>query len=593
MSNQPPNKPTPYKAAGQANRILRPVAALILAFILLGQGIATPFVKDAEPQSAQWIVDIVHNGRWLLPLDYYGLVDRKPPLFYWMAAGISEATGGYVDETRARVVSLIAAAALATVVLEWTAAMLGTASGWLAFFFLIGSYAFASRATTALTDMLMSAFLIAVYYLIHPALDETRVARSRIVTAGLLLGLGVLTKGPIVIVLFGFAAAIYLLMLRRNPFILLTRGWPWMIFAIAIVIAAGWYIPAFLAGRANDLSGVFIDENFGHFMPASMGGTGEAARPVYYILVRLLSGALPLTLLLPAIGIAFARDEFVPSARRPLFFQLAMVLAVLIFFSAASAKRDDYILPALPPLATLFAGLFTEVRTEGRASAAKVRDITCLAILALVFVATIGVTAIGNGLLTLGSLSAQLQSSDASYASIVVDGLARQNLPFIVFEVALVVACYVAFTGYRRNNAARIGAGLAALCVAGSVIWNGVVRPIETYSRSQVAFAAQVRALAAGSPVYVAYFDPEFAWYYGPDAPPLPGAIAQHGAQANQQVYLVARPRELNRLAPPVRRSIHLVLQSHLLGGGGPPALYAIGTAQSPDEPKGDSSKAN
>ena len=36
-----------------------------------------------------------------------------------------------------------------------------------------------------------------------------------------------------------------------------------------------------------------------------------------------------------------------------------LVLAVLVFFSIASSKRDDYILPAMPGLAILFAALFT------------------------------------------------------------------------------------------------------------------------------------------------------------------------------------------------------------------------------------------
>src|SRR5438445_9723736 len=144
------------------SRTIRVAAAFAIALALLGQGIATPFVKDAEPQSAQWIVDIVQNGRWLLPLDYYGLVDRKPPLFYWLSAGLAEATGGRVDEIRARAVSLIAGATLAVLVLEWTASALGLASGWLAFFFLIGSYALASGVRSDLTDMLRVLLQLAI-----------------------------------------------------------------------------------------------------------------------------------------------------------------------------------------------------------------------------------------------------------------------------------------------------------------------------------------------------------------------------------------------------------------------------------------------
>jgi hypothetical protein len=41
-------------------------------------------------------------------------------------------------------------------------------------------------------------------------------------------------------------------------------------------------------------------------------------------------------------------------------------------------------------------------------------------------------------------------------------------------------------------------------------------------------------------------------------------------------MYVVARPRELARIAPPLRRRLKLVLQSDLIGGGGPPALYEL-----------------
>src|ERR1700693_2639635 len=80
-----------------------PIAiAFTLALAILSLGIAAPFEKDAEPQSAQWVVDIAHNGNWLLPHDYYDFVERKPPLFYWLGAIGVKLAGGQVDEARAR-----------------------------------------------------------------------------------------------------------------------------------------------------------------------------------------------------------------------------------------------------------------------------------------------------------------------------------------------------------------------------------------------------------------------------------------------------------------------------------------------------------
>lgn len=551
--------------------------AFAIALVVLGLGISSPFQKDAEPQSAQWIVDIVRNGHWLLPHDYYGFVDRKPPLFYWLSAIVAKASGNHVGETRARAVSLIAGAGLATEAMAWTSAAFGGGCGWLAFAFMLGMYGFASRATTALTDMLMTFLIFSAYILLRPNLDGSP-TRSRGAIAAVLLGFAVLTKGPVAIVLVAMAAFIYMLLMRANPFSLMRRSWPWTVLAIATAIAAAWYIPACLAGRGSDLSGVFIDENFGHFMPASMGGTGEAARPIYYIVMRLFGGAMPLALLTPALIAALIGRGLPAKARRPLMFQLAFALAVVLLFSAASAKRDDYILPALPPLAILFAGLFAPV-VDGAGSSRRVsilRDAVVVAIAIAIPVATIG-TAVAMRLgERLGHVGAYLQSSDASYAAIFLRGLARMSAPFAGFFAAVLIGSAIALIAWRRGRTLISGAGLAIICIAASTLWTGVLRPAEARTRSVGPFTAAVKNRVGGTPLYVAFDDMEFAWYYGSGVPALPRTIARSGLPPGERAYLVARPWELARLSRRVRRSLTPVLESHVLGGGGPPSLYEI-----------------
>lgn len=566
-------------------KVLGIAVAFVIAFAILSQGITAPFEKDAEPQSAQWIAGIVQQGHWLLPHDYYGFVNRKPPLFYWLSAAVAKATGGNLDEVRARTVSLIAGAALAASVMAWSAAQIGAAQGWLAFLFLLGTYGFASRATVALTDMLMSLILFALYCVLWPPL-EGAVSWRRTFSAGVLLGLAILTKGPVTIVLVALAAFIYLLISHRNPLVFAASGWPWIILALATAIAAAWYVPALIAGRASGLTAVFVDENFGHFMPASMGGTGEAARPVYYILLRLLGGALPLAFLLPALVMAFVYAAFPVQARKPLEFQLAMVLAVLLLFSAASAKRDDYILPALPPLAILFAALFTQPAAvaaaaaagpagEHRGFAARIRDATVALIAAAMIAGTAAALVFLRRGASAGGFAFRLHSADASYAAIFADGFAHLTPPFVFFTVAVTAGSIIVFAALARRRAVITGAGLAILCLAGSVLWTGTLRPAEARTRSLAAFAAAVRSRVSG-PLYVAWDDPEFAWYYGRGVPALPREIARSGPPPGATVYLVARPHELLRLAPPVRHNLKTLLQSNVLGGGGPPALYLI-----------------
>ena len=247
-------RPDTTAAASRAT-VLHPATlaiAALFAFIVLVQGISAPFQKDAEPQSAEWIQSIVRDGHWLIPSDAYGYTDRKPPLFYWLSALVAKSTGGTVDEARARAVSLVAGVALATAVLAWTAANVGASEGWLAFIFMLGTYGFASRATEALTDMILTFLLFAAYCRLATLVDnsepQARAAPGRTMQAGAILGLAVLAKGPVAIVLCALAASIYMLIERRNPIALIRQRWPWQVVAIAVAIGAVWYVPAAIAG---------------------------------------------------------------------------------------------------------------------------------------------------------------------------------------------------------------------------------------------------------------------------------------------------------------------------------------------------------
>jgi 4-amino-4-deoxy-L-arabinose transferase-like glycosyltransferase len=603
----PAQNPAPLSFADENPGVIAPRGALgrfasiaiafAIALAILSLGITAPFEKDVEPQSAQWVVDIAHHGNWLLPHDYYDLVERKPPLFYWLGAVGVKLSGGQVDEARARMPSLEAGAAVAALAMDWAAADLGAAAGWLAFFFLLGMYGFAARATLALTDMLMTFFLMAEWRIIRAQLDSAP-SWPRTIFAGMILGLGILVKGPVIAVLIAVAAVLYLATLRRNPLRLATRAWPWAWITIALAAAAVWYVPAFIAGRANAWGGVFIDENFGHFLPARMGGTGEAARPIYYIVMRLLGGTLPLSFLLPALAVAFAQRAFAPPERRAMFYQLAMALAVVVLFSASSAKRDDYILPAIPPLAILFAALFSDaiampavaapdaagLRATHDSNVPIVRDLTAVAIalvMLLGVVATIIIARAGGSLEVFGI---RLQSSDASFADFFLSGMTHLRPAFVAFATAIAIGATVVVSGFARGTPLRTGAGLAILCLAGSLLWTGLLKPQVARTRSLRPFAAAAKARVGAAPLYVAFMDPEFAWYYGSGVPPLPRTIAKTGPDPATTIYFVARPNELVRLAPPVRRSLSLVLPSSVLGGN-PPSLYLLGSPEKPPTP--------
>jgi 4-amino-4-deoxy-L-arabinose transferase-like glycosyltransferase len=548
--------------------------AFVAALIVLAQGANAPFQKDAEPQSAEWIASVVHDGDWLVPRDAYGFIDRKPPLYYWLSAMVCELAGGSVDEVTARAVSIVAAAALAVEILAWTAAEVGAAEGWLAFLFILGTYGYAARAPLALTDMLLTLFVMSALVILYP-IAEGMVSPRRALAAGAVIGLAILTKGPVALVLVGLTVFIYLLLRRRNPLRELRRGWPWIAAGVAVAIAACWYVP-WLESGAPHVGEIFLQENFGHFLPARLGGTGEASRPVWYIVARLAGGALPLVLLVPAALTGFARGGFKGEKRVALIYQASLTLAVIVFFSAASAKRDDYILPALPGIAILCAAVFA----LGPAAfgspgywAVRLRDAAVVLIAAAMLAGMVAAIVIARARL---ALPVKLQSSDADLLALFLSGLREFRPSFAAFAIAVGLGALAVFIALWRRQALWAGAAVGALSLAGSVFFNAALRPELARHRSVKSFAREIAARIDGAPLYVVHDDNfELAFYYGHGVPPL---IGKHRAPppAGRTIYLLAYPAELARVPAPLRDRMTLVMQSDLIGRGGPPALYEI-----------------
>jgi 4-amino-4-deoxy-L-arabinose transferase-like glycosyltransferase len=575
-------------ASGRRPGALMIAVAIAAAVVVLAQGASAPFEKDAEPQSAEWIISVVRDGHWLIPRDFYGEIDRKPPLYYWLSAIATRISGRGVDEVRARTVSIIAATALAAEILVWTAAEIGAAEGWLAFLFLLGTYGFASRATLALTDMLLLFLMMSAYLILYRIVEPARTAGDpangrnelpRALAAGAVIGLAILTKGPIALILVGLAIFIFLLMRGQNPLGRLRESWPWLTAAVAIAMAACWYVPWLMTGGPH-VRRIFVEENFGHFLPRRFGGTGEAARPVWYFIARLIGGSLPLMVLMPAAAAGFARDGFAERKRAPLLYQASFLLAVILFFSAASAKRDDYILPALPGVAILCAAMFAlepRARHSRARWAPRLRDWAVVGIGAAMLAMTAGAILIACARI---ALPIKLQSSDADFMALFLGGIAEWRPAFVILEIAIAAGALIALWAGARRRPLAAGLAVGALSLCGSVFFNAVLRPELASRRSLGSFAGEIHARIGGAPLYVVRGDNfELSYYYGRGVPALFGRNAPP-LPAGAPAYIMVYPKELKTIAPDIRERMTRIMASHVIGGNGPPALYEIAPAR-------------
>ncbi|MGO9062538.1 MAG: ArnT family glycosyltransferase [Candidatus Binataceae bacterium] len=506
-------------------RALSLAVAGLLALVFLSQGLNAPFEKDEESRPASIIADILHRGDWLLPADSYGEVTRKPPLYYWLSAALAKGGGGTMDEARARTVSLLAGAILAALVMGYAAGWFGDATGWLAWLFVLGSYGFCARAGYARTDMLFTLLIFSAYCMLYPAIEGNGAA-GRWFAAGVILGLAVLTKGPLAIVLCGLGILIYLLMVRRNPLELAMRPGPWLTLLAAVAVASVWYLPALLKTHGAIARVQLGQENLGHLVPAGIGGTGEAHRPFYYILARFIGASFPLSLYLPA-AVAMLRP--MRKAAHPLLYQFGLMIAVLGLFSIASAKRDDYILPAFPPFAIVLAATVTARVRENSSTSVRLRDWAGgLGGLLMLAGAVTGLFLAWQGPLV-QRLIPHMQSSDASYMGLFIAGFWRGRQALMVLAIALAAAA--SLLAWWRGNVKAVAAAVALASMAGISVWIGILRPGLASRRTFRTFAIGMRQVTGGQPIFISD-GPEYeiSYYYGAPIQPLEW---RHGGQKN------------------------------------------------------------
>jgi 4-amino-4-deoxy-L-arabinose transferase-like glycosyltransferase len=512
-------------------RALSLAIAGLLALVFLSQGISAPFEKDEESRPASIVADILHRGDWILPADSYHEVTRKPPLYYWLSAALTRVRGGPLDEAGSRIVSMIAGAVLSVVVMGYAAGWLGGTAGWLAWLFLLGSYGFCAHAAYARTDMLFTLLLYSAYCLLYPAI-EGQAGTGRWLAAGIVLGLAVLTKGPLAIVLCALAILIYLLMVRDNPLELAMRPGPWLVLLIAIGVAGSWYLPALLKTHGAIAKVQLGQENIGHLVPARIGGTGEADRPFYYIVVRFIGASFPLSLYLPA---AFAMLHPLRKAARPLVYQFGFMIAVLGLFSIASAKRDDYILPAFPPFAVILAATVMARPRESAGAIVRLRDLAGgLGGALMLAAAAIGIVMSSQAALV-QRLATHLQSSDSAYLGLFVVGFWRGRQALMILLMVLVAAA--SLVAWWQGNVKVAAAAVALASMAGVSVWIGILRPGLASRRTFRTFAVRMREATGGLPVYVRGApEYEISYYYGEPIEPL-AWLQNH--QKNGPLYLL------------------------------------------------------
>ncbi len=334
------------------------VISTVVLFVVLFWRLGVPSFWDPdEAHYAQTTRELIATGDWLAPFYNDQPFFDKPILFHWLQA-IPMAIAG-PTEVAARLMPAFAALALVGITAWVGASLFSTDIAIVSALLLATSPAVFALARYAILDTVFTAFVFGGAALLSVAALR---ARPRLQWPGyLLLGLAVLTKGPVALVLCGLAFVLAIALSaearRRLLGLRLLSG-----LALIVAIASPWFVYMWLRFRDAFVAGYLLDENIRLFATDRFGPT--ASTSVWFYVRVLGAGLVPWTALLVGrlyddIRAALRRDGSLDTSDA-LFW--SWTIAIVGFFTLSRFKLDHYVFPVAPTLYLLCARAWLALR---------------------------------------------------------------------------------------------------------------------------------------------------------------------------------------------------------------------------------------
>jgi 4-amino-4-deoxy-L-arabinose transferase-like glycosyltransferase len=365
------NDAAPAQRASRVRTLLTGVALALVCLLLLVPGFFTiPAVDRDESRFAQASRQMLESGDIVVPMVVGTPRLNKPPLIYWVQAGVTSLlTGGDASRDAIwmyRLPSLLAAVGIA--LLAWRIA--GSFMGpWPAF--LAGACTalvpvMAWEARQARADMVLVLFTTGAMATLWSIMrDARRTPAWKPLLLWTLTGLGVLTKGPITpLVVVTCLVCVSAMTARRD---LLRRVRPVLGIAVVLAVGAPWLLAVMARVGPAEYWRLVFDETLGRSMEAKEGHWGP---PGYHLLLS------PLLLFPASLGIgaglaagfnavrvairvrraatpASPVSPASPAPVSPALFLTCWIVPSWIVFELVSTKLPHYTMPLTPAAVVL------------------------------------------------------------------------------------------------------------------------------------------------------------------------------------------------------------------------------------------------
>jgi 4-amino-4-deoxy-L-arabinose transferase-like glycosyltransferase len=313
---------------------------LVLPGILLYPCLSFRLLEPDEGRYAEVPREMLSRGEWVVPFLHGQPYLDKPPLLYWLVMLSYSALG--VHDWAARLVPALAVHATVLGVYWVGRRSVGERAAFWGALFLSIAPAFVGMGRLLILDGLLACCTTWAILAAFEAVRQERLKWGWWLLGAAACGAGILTKGPVAVILLLPPLALY----RRLEVPACRIGWcGWLVFAgVLCAINLPWYVA--MGVRAPDfLRHFFWEHNVLRFVHPF-----DHIRPFWFYLPIALAGLLPGTLLLPGLTrYLLTGDPSRARCRSPSFgYYFSAGVWCFLFFSMSGSKLPTYILPALP-----------------------------------------------------------------------------------------------------------------------------------------------------------------------------------------------------------------------------------------------------
>ena len=317
--------------------------ALLMIFtaVLFGTRMRTPLLEPQEARYAEVPREMLLAEEWVVPLLHGKPYLDKPPLSYW-AVMFAYQIAGIKDES-ARLIPLACGLGCVLALAYWGWACNSAWQGLIGGLVLCLCNRFVYMGRMVAPDSLLTLWVTWGLCCGYLACQGSRFRPGYWLLSGVFAGLGLLTKGPVSLVIIYLPLCTWCLLEPRIKKPTITAWFVALTTAVSIFMP--WFV-LIMQEQPDFLAHFFWGQNLQRFVAPI-----DHEQPFWFYLPQLFVGTLPWGLVIPALIINGMR----PASKQKTgvlggFTMLAATIS-LIFFSIGISKRPIYLLPVLPPLA--------------------------------------------------------------------------------------------------------------------------------------------------------------------------------------------------------------------------------------------------